>query len=119
MNHAEITAIIATVRDYVEGMCFNDEAKLRRAFHPKASIIGHFVGGKFEWISVDEFNEAIKGPGPQSEAVWDVVSVDVTGDSAVVKINDDFAGLHFTDTLSLLKLEGRWQIVNKIYYLHG
>lgn len=122
MNCTEITAITNTVRDYVEGMVFNDEAKLRRAFHAKAAIIGHFVGGRFEWLSLDQFAEAIKGPGPApagSEAVWDVISVDISGDSAVVKINDEFAGLRFTDTLSLLKIEGAWRIVNKIYYLHG
>lgn len=121
MNTNDINAITATVRDYVEGMVFNDDAKLRRAFDAKASIIGHFVGGKFEWLSLDQFIAAVKGPGPApagSEPVWDVVTLDITGDTAVVKITDEFAGLRFTDTLSLLKREGNWQIVNKIYYLH-
>jgi len=26
--------------------------------------------------------------------------------------------MRFTDYLSMLKIEGRWTIVNKVYYLH-
>lgn len=29
------------------------------------------------------------------------------------------AGLDFTDYLSLLKIDGRWRIVHKLFHLHG
>jgi hypothetical protein len=35
-----------------------------------------------------------------------------------VKVTDDFAGMRFTDYLSLLKIDGRWMIVSKLYHLH-
>ncbi|MEK1931774.1 MAG: nuclear transport factor 2 family protein, partial [Pararhizobium sp.] len=31
---------------------------------------------------------------------------------------DEFAGMRFTDYLSLLKIGGHWVIVNKLYHLH-
>ena len=31
---------------------------------------------------------------------------------------DDYVGMRFTDYLSLLKINERWMIVNKLYYLH-
>jgi hypothetical protein len=48
----------------------------------------------------------------------DIHSIDVAGDTASAKVTDDFAGLRFTDLLSLLKVDGHWQIVSKVYYIH-
>jgi hypothetical protein len=48
----------------------------------------------------------------------DIQMLDIVGDAACVKVSDDFAGMRFTDYLSMLKIDGRWTIVNKLYYLH-
>ncbi len=44
--------------------------------------------------------------------------IDIEGDAASVKVVDEFAGMRFSDYLSLLKIDGRWTIVNKVYHLH-
>ncbi|MGE8154779.1 nuclear transport factor 2 family protein [Pseudomonas vancouverensis] len=109
------------VRNYVQGMVFADEALLRQAFHPACCIIGHYQQ-ELEWASLDDFIAAIKVEGPATAGVqpfWQVLQVDVTGDAATVKVIDDYAGMRFTDYLSLLKVDGRWVIINKLYYLHG
>ena len=49
----------------------------------------------------------------------EIVSVDVTGDTAVVKLIDDYLGIRFTDYLTMVKTEGRWIIINKAFYVHG
>ncbi|EJM65142.1 nuclear transport factor 2 family protein [Pseudomonas sp. GM55] len=106
------------VRHYVEGMVFANEALLRQAFHPDCRIIGHFQK-VLEWASLDEFVVAIKAeiPAPAgTQPFWQVINLDVTGDAAAVKVIDDFAGIRFTDYLSLLKVDGRWVIINKLYY---
>lgn len=114
-------AIHRVLRDYVEGMVFADEDRLRSAFHPNCRIIGHFQG-ELEWLSVDDFAVAICDAGPvvaEGESpLWSVLSLDITGDSASAKVVDDYADLRFTDYLSLLKIGGRWTIINKLYYLH-
>lgn len=38
----EHDAVRAVVRDYLEGMVWGDEKRLRRAFHPGALQVGHF-----------------------------------------------------------------------------
>lgn len=59
------------------------------------------------------------GAGAAStQPYMDIQSVDVEGDAASVKVTDDFAGMRFTDYLSLLKIDGRWTIVSKLYHLH-
>ncbi|EJC82137.1 MULTISPECIES: nuclear transport factor 2 family protein [Rhizobium] len=113
-------AVEQTVHLYVEGMAFANEAALKKAFHPKSSIIGYYQNA-VEWLTRDEFIAAIlaEEPAPPgTQPFMDIQSVDVEGDAASVKVTDDFAGMRFTDYLSLLKIEGRWTIVSKLYHLH-
>ncbi|BAN45926.1 nuclear transport factor 2 family protein [Metapseudomonas resinovorans] len=114
-------AILRVAQDYVEGMLFADESRLRSAFHPQCRIIGHFRG-ELEWLSLDDFVGALLDAGPAlaegGTPVWDVQALDITGDAASLKVVDDYAEMRFTDYLSLLKIGGRWSIINKLYYLH-
>ena len=109
--------IIETGRLYVEGMTFGDEGKLRRAFHPGASSIGHFEGG-LEWDGLDAVIAVFRGnAAPAGTApFWRVDSVSVAGDTAVVRVTDGWAGARFVDTLSLIRHEGRWVIVAKLFF---
>jgi hypothetical protein len=113
----DFVAIAETVQTYVEGMCGADETKLRAAFHPKAPVIGH-LEGELEWDSLDEFIEAVKSvvETPDPNPSWTLQSVDIVGDTAVARAATAVAGMRFTDTLSLLRVEGNWVIVAKTYF---
>lgn len=112
--------IRAVARSYVEGMIGADESALRSAFHPSASIVGNYHDA-VEWLSVDGFIAEVLAVGASafSEDSWEFVSLDITDDAAVAKTTCTYAGAQFTDYLSLLKIEGRWKIVAKLYHLHG
>ncbi len=117
----EFAPLVAVARDYLDGMMYADEAKLRRAFHPKCHVVGHFRG-RLEFDSLDAFIDACKKEGsmPRGTPYFaEIVSVDVTGDTAVVKLIDDYLGIRFTDYLTMVKTEGRWIIINKAFYVHG
>ncbi len=88
---------------------------------PAAAVIGNYQG-EVEWLSLDQFIAAIldAGAAPVGHSpYWDIESIDRTPDSAVVRVVDDFAGMRFTDHLSLLKIGAEWRIVNKLYHLHA
>jgi hypothetical protein len=110
----------ALARDYLDGMFYADEAKLRSAFHPKCIMFGHY-NGRFEESTVDDFVAEVKGlplaPGSAYESA--IVSVDITGDIAVVKLTDTWAGSRFTDYLTMAKHNGAWRIINKAFYVHN
>ena len=113
-------AIGAVVHLYVDGMAFGNEAALRKAFHSNARIIGNYEGA-VEWLSRDEFIAAIldEAPAPPgTQPLMEIEMIDISGDAACVKVTDEFAGMRFTDYLSMVKVEGRWIIVNKVYHLH-
>jgi len=44
-----------------------------------------------------------------------ILSVDVTGDAAMGKVELDYPQARLTDDLSLLKVDGEWTIVGKIF----
>ncbi|CDN50582.1 nuclear transport factor 2 family protein [Neorhizobium galegae] len=118
---SEEQAVQAVIHLYVDGMTFAHEAALRKAFHPKACIIGNYDGA-VEWLSLDEFIGAVTSEGPApagTQPLIQIEALDVTGDAATVKVVDQFAGMRFSDYLSLLKIDGRWVIVNKLYHLHS
>lgn len=46
-----------------------------------------------------------------------ISSVDVTGTAAVARVVLDYPNALFTDYLSLLKIEGEWKVVNKIFHV--
>ncbi|MBX3569032.1 MAG: nuclear transport factor 2 family protein [Rhizobiaceae bacterium] len=114
----ELQAVERAVRDYLDGMIFANPDQLRRAFHPKANVIGHWEGS-LEWSSLEEFIAACEkaGAAPANEPYyWEILSTDVAGDIALVKLADDYFGVRFTDYLTLLNDGMRWQIVNKTFY---
>jgi hypothetical protein len=45
-----------------------------------------------------------------------IESVDVTGNAAVAKIVLDYPTTRLTDYFTLLKVDGEWKIMNKIFY---
>lgn len=118
---SEEQAVQAVVHLYVDGMTFAHEGALRKAFHPKASIIGNYQGA-VEWLSLDEFITAVadEGSAPAgTQPLIQIEALDVTGDAATVKVVDEMSGVRFSDYLSLLKIDGRWLIVSKLYHLHS
>ena len=114
------SALRAVACDYLDGMMYADEAKLRRAFHPKCLIVGHFRD-RLEYDPLDAFIAACKSEGsipPGTPYFAEIVAIDIAGDTAVVKLIDDYLGIRFTDYLTMVLTEGRWLIVNKAFYVH-
>lgn len=114
-------AIQAVVHLYVDGMTFANAPALKKAFHPDAAIIGNYLGS-VEWLSRDAFIAGVVAEGPaapDTKPLMDIDLIEISGDAASVKVTDEFAGARYTDHLSLLKIDGRWAIVNKLYYLHS
>jgi len=44
-----------------------------------------------------------------------VLSLDIEGDQAMAKVDVPLLAAHFIDFLGLLKEDGKWKIVNKMY----
>lgn len=117
----EWNAIHTVVVDYLEGMIYGQTEKLERAMHPLCMQAGHYKG-EYEFFDRGTFIQALKKetmepPGTPYKS--QIASVDITGDVAVVRVLDDCFGTSFTDYLTLIKHDGRWQIVMKAFFDHA
>jgi len=112
-------AIEAVVRTYLDGLYEGDADKLAAAFHP-TSALTQWWEGELKITPRDAWLEAVRArPSPKSQGLArsdEVLSVDVVGpDMALVKLRCAIPPRHFTDLLSLLRIEGRWQVAQKVF----
>ncbi|QIE48016.1 nuclear transport factor 2 family protein (plasmid) [Pseudohalocynthiibacter aestuariivivens] len=117
---SEEEAIKSVVRDYFEGVIYDQPERIRSAMHPKAHQAGHY-NGEYEFFDRDTFVTSVKpenplSPGAVYEAEFEMV--DITGTAAVAKFRVVCFGENFTDYLSLIKDDGKWTIVMKIFVDH-
>ena len=115
---ADEAGIRQTVQYYFDGGKNRDSLTLRKAFHPEARML-FAREGKLVVVPIGEYitrvgSESLK-PGEVDSTERKVVSVDVVGDAAVAKLELKRPSAVLTDYMSLLKVDGRWLIVNKIF----
>jgi hypothetical protein len=54
-----------------------------------------------------------------ADLVYTISKIDIVGTIASVRIElDNWKGSRFTDFLNVLKFNGKWQVMNKVFYLH-
>ena len=116
-DRAERAKVEAAVQRYFKGHVTDDGPTMAQAFHPAAHILSA-KDGKLADLTRDEFTARFSGkPAPdEAKRVRRILSVDISGDAAVAKVELVYPDVHFIDYLSLLKLDGTWVIVNKIFH---
>lgn len=112
-----------TIQDYFDSMYESNPEKAFAAFHPNAKITGYLEDGLHE-MSVGDFAGFVESQQPSPKAKGepvrlDILSVELAGNTATAQVRDDYLGMTFLDSLSLLKVDGRWSIYNKLFHVEG
>ena len=106
-----------TIANYLLGLKFNDVDSLKKAFLPDAKLYFIKKNGSLGQLSQAEWYDGFKASaGKEEQGNLPIASVDITGNAAAVKVEEDYPKSHYTDYVSLLKMNGEWKIVNKIFY---
>lgn len=114
----EYDAIARTVQQYIDGGKTGRTEEMKKAFHPDATIFGYigadlFAGpiqGLFDWNDQN---------GAATELEGRIASIDLVASVATVRLElDNWSGHRFTDFFTLLKVDGEWKIMNKVFHLH-
>jgi hypothetical protein len=110
---------IKTVMDtYVEGGRTGNIDTLRPIFHELATICG-YVGPDLFAGPIEMFYDWHAENGPADGLVAGDTRIDIEGSAASVRIElDNWTGHRFTDLFTLVKIEGQWQIMSKVFFLH-
>jgi hypothetical protein len=114
----EYDAIANAIQHYIDGGRTGKSAEMKRAFHADATIFGYVgpdlfggpIQGLFDWNDKN---------GPAAQMQVRIASVDVAGSIATARLEiDNWTGHRFTDMFTLLKTNGEWKIISKVFYLH-
>lgn len=114
---AERDGVAATVRLYFKGHATGDGKHVLQAFHPDAKIFS-IKDGTLAALTRAEFAARFPGKPKADEARRDrkILSIDIAGDAAVAKVELRYPDAHIVDYLSLVKLDGSWTIINKVFH---
>ena len=121
MNEAdERRAIGAVMQDYFDGLYLGDTSRLRCAFHPQAQYFCATDGSLLHLDMAQYFPVVDARPSPASrdEPRTDrIVSIEFAGPvTALVRAECSIAPKSFIDLLTLVKLDGHWRIVAKVFH---
>jgi len=117
-NISDYKAITDVIQHYINGAISGKGSDMKPAFHDDATIFGYvgpdlFAGpiqGLYDWNDEN---------GPAENLVFHIASIDIVDTIASVRVEtEDWTGHKFTDFFNVLKLDGEWKIMNKIFHLH-
>jgi len=117
----EYKAIVDVLNQYNEGGKQANSSIMKPAFSGQATIFGVDANAKLVGGPIQGLFDTIDNPPfrPSPEAVGVIVNIDIVGTAASARIDtNDISGFCFTDFFNLLKVEGKWTVISKIYHTH-
>jgi putative lumazine-binding protein len=116
----DIKSIEGVVQCYLDGLYESDPAKIANAFHPTSALTSIGDNGELVITPRERWLDNVRTrPSPRQRGLPrqdEVLSIDLVGPTmAYVKLKCAIPPRFFTDQLSLLKIDGRWQIAQKVF----
>lgn len=113
-------AVAAVLGRYFDGLYQSDTTLLRSVFHPKA----HYTcatDGTLVHLGMDEYFpivDARPSPASRKEVRADrIVAIEFAGPvTAFARVECAIGAKFFSDLLTFVFVEGRWQIISKVFH---
>lgn len=112
--------VIDVLSVYFDGLYHSDTGRLRRVFHPRAQYVCA-TEGELLYRTMEEYFPVVDqrpSPASRGEKREDrIVSIEFAGPAtAFARVNCAIGPKFFTDLLTLIRLDGRWQIISKVFH---
>lgn len=116
---SEYDAIAKTVQHYIDGGKTGRSDEMKLAFHPDATIFG-YAGAELFAGPIQMLFDWVDQNGPATELQGRVTSIDLIETVATVRLElENWSGRRFTDLFTLVKVDGDWKIISKVFHLHN
>jgi hypothetical protein len=111
--------VVANVAKYVEGLRVGDIASLTQAFHKDAIMYG-ITNGELLGGPIKNLYDFVKKNGAATDIKTRLDVLAITPTTAVVRVDmeNDVIGADYTDFHTLIKLDGTWHIIAKVYHTY-
>jgi hypothetical protein len=116
----DYTAVVAAVQAYVEGLRVGSREGVAQAFHPEAVMYG-FTNGELLGGPISNLYDFVQqnGSAPDIQTHLDVLAITPTTAVVRVDMEKDAIGADYTDFHTLLKQEGQWRVIAKVYHQYA
>lgn len=115
----DIKAIAELAQTYAKAMCSGDRLSLERLFDERSCEVGHYEGSLL-WNSREDFIRMCESEADPSGDAWcEIRNISLHGDVAVAHLEDRWAGMKFDTILTLIKHNGAWRVVAKLYRIQS
>ncbi len=119
INEREHGVIVTVVQHYIDGAKSGKGDEMKPAFHKDATIFG-YIGTDLLAGPIQQLFNWNDANGPATALQARIVSIDHVDSVATVRLElDNRTGHQFTDLFTLLKVDGAWKIMNKVFHLHA
>jgi hypothetical protein len=108
------------ISKYFDALYFGDEAVFRTVFHSKAALYTA-TGGTLVQLDLDGYVAIVKGrqaPSERGDQRRDsIISISIgSPTTAHARVRDQYLPKQFIDDLTLVRVDGRWQIIAKVWH---
>lgn len=111
-TNSEETSVRACLQEYMSG----DGNRMEKAFHTSATMkYIDITNGEFKDVPIGEFIARVKANTTKQERKIEIVSVNIEGTAATGKIKIETDKVIMYDYMNMLKINGEWKIVSKIF----
>ena len=113
------TMIEKVVQHYIDGAKSGRGDDMKPAFHEDATIFG-YIGPDLFAGPIQKLFDWNDENGPATDIKTEISNIDIAETIAIVRLeSDNWTGHKFTDFFTLLKVDGSWKIMNKVFHLHA
>ena len=111
--------VLEAMEGYVNGLKTGNVAELKKTFHKDAIMYGH-LGNDLSQGSINNLYAYVEKFGAAPNIKTNLTVLHKTPTTAVVRIEmeHDAADEDFTDFHSLIKIDGAWKVVAKLFHLY-
>jgi hypothetical protein len=111
--------VVETVAKYVDGLRVGNIPSLTQAFHKDAVMYG-FTNGELLGGPIKNLYEFVEknGTAPDIKTRIDVLAITPTTAVVRVDMENDAIAADYADFHTLIKLDGTWQIIAKVYHMY-
>lgn len=114
----EQDTITEVIQCYIDGAKSGSGERMKPAFHEDATIFG-YIGPELFAGPIQRLFDWNDDNGPAVELQFRIASIDLIESVATVRLElDNWTGNRFTDLFTLLKVDGQWKIMNKVFHLY-
>lgn len=113
---SETSLIEKALNDYLEGTSKAKPDQIREAFHPDLNLYSLDKVGKLKVWKGSDYISGFEGSKP-SNRLGKILSIDFENDIAMAKAEISYPNrpVVYIDYFMLLKVEGNWSIIHKMY----